>query len=291
MPARPSYNSHAHSLALHWRHSWRLPSFLVLSFLAVSLLGIGQWRPNLLLPLRTQIVDQLTPVLSVMSEPARLVTAASAQWHEWLNLRQQLTVLQAENARLKNWEQAGLALQTENRELKSLLRFQAEPATTGLTARVIANTGAPYAASLIVTAGAREGVTKNMIAATADGLVGRVIEVGEWSSRILLITDPESRIPVVARETGTRSVLAGMGNNNLEARFLPNDFQLTAGTIMVTSGHGGLLPPNLPVATVGDHSRLYPTVDLSRVNHVRLLDFKLAGGDANALGQGLKAER
>lgn len=131
----------------------------------------------------------------------------------------------------------------ENEHLKSLLKFHAELQATSLTARVIATTGAPYAASMIVTAGARDGVRKNMAAVSEDGLVGRVIEVGEWSARILLLHDPESRVPVAVQEDGTRAILAGLGNGDLELRYLPSDAVLRPAMRLLTSGHGGLLLP------------------------------------------------
>ncbi len=265
---------------------------LALIFTAGWLLALGYFKPQIFVPVRVKVVDGLVPVLDSLSRPAELLQAARATWVEWSDLRNEVARLRQENARLKSWEQAGTALATENESLKNLLNFHAEPQATRLTARVIAAAGAPYAASLIVTAGAREGVRKNMAAVSEDGLVGRVIEVGEWSSRILLLHDPESRVPVAVQEDGTRAILAGLGSGGLELRYLPSDTVLRAGMRLHTSGHGGLLPPNLPVATVvADASgalSVLPAADASRVNFVRLLDFDLAGGAANKIGAGLR---
>lgn len=281
------------SFALPLRSGWRWSGFILLAVLSAWLLLLSQFKPQLIVPVRVHVVDQITPVLDALSQPADLVRSAMTTWEEWVDLRATVQQLRAENARLKSWEQAGLALQTENRDLKQLLQFHAEPTATSLTARVIATTGAPFAASMIVTAGSRDGVQKNMAAVTGDGLIGRVIEVGEWSARILLVTDPESRTPVVIADNGTRAILAGNGGHSLEPRFLPADAAMPVGTRFVTSGHGGLLPPHLAVGVVqkDDKGRteIYPIADPTKVNYVRLIDFNLAGGAANAQGAALTA--
>lgn len=265
---------------------------LALIFTAGWLLALGYFKPQIFVPVRVKVVDGLVPVLDSLSRPAELLEAARTSWTEWTDLRGEVARLRQENARLRSWEQAGSALVAENENLKSLLKFHAEPQATSLTARVIATTGAPYAASMIVTAGAREGVRKNMAAVNEDGLVGRVIEVGEWSARILLLHDPESRVPIVVQEDGTRAILAGLGNGGLELRYLPSDAVLRPGMRLLTSGHGGLLPPNLPVATIaadGDGAlNVVPAADSRRLNFVRLLDFDLAGGAANQFGGALR---
>jgi len=287
-------HSHRHTLvsALPMRSAWQRAGFFLLVFLAAWLLILGQLRPQLLTPARVEIVDRVAPLLDAMSSPAESVRSIEAAWQEWFNLRAELQQLRTENARLKGWEQTGTSLLAENQSLKQLLKFHAEPAASSLTARVIATTGAPYAASLIVTAGSRDGVQKNMAAMTEDGLVGRVIEVGEWSARILLLTDPESRIPAMVQDNGAQTILTGTGDAQLQPRFLPTETRLTNGTRLVTSGHGGLLPPNLPVGVVqddgaGHNSVVYPAVDLSRLHYVRLMDYTLAGGTANSLGRSL----
>jgi rod shape-determining protein MreC len=283
-PYRRSKNAfYAQSL----RGGERRHGFIVMVLLAVWLLILGQIKPQLMVPVRIHLVDRIMPVIELLSRPAEIAHAARDAWDEWFDLRATVTQLQSENARLRNWEQVGLTLQVENRDLKQLLNFHPEPTATGLTARVIATTGAPYAASMIVTAGSRDGVQKNMAAMAGDGLIGRVIEVGEWSARILLLTDPDSRIPVMLQESGTRAIIAGDGSARLQPRFLPPDITLTPGLRLVTSGHGGLLPPHIPVGIVADdgagHPVIYPAADLTRLTYVRLVDFSLAGGAANPM--------
>lgn len=281
----PSPRRAARARALSLTSLWLRFRFVFLLVLSAALILAGQMRPQLVVPVRVHIVDTLAPVLDSLSRPAAIVSAAQQAWTDWIAQHDEIQQLRSENARLKSWQQTGSALLVENQNLKQLLNFHAEPAASSMTARVIAHTGAPFAANLIITAGSRDGVKRNMAAVTDEGLVGRVIEVGDWSARILLLTDPESRIPVMSADGALQAIIAGDGSPNLQTRYLPADTPVTAGQRLVTSGHGGLLPPNLPVAVSGTVVKgkpvWLPAAEMNRLHYVRLVDYDLAGGEAN----------
>lgn len=281
----PTPRRSARARAMTVTSLWLRFRFVFLLLLSVTLITASQLRPQLVTPVRVHIVDTLAPVLDSLSRPADIVRAAQQLWTDWLAQHDEIQQLRAENARLKSWQQTGSALLVENQNLKQLLNFHAEPVASSMTARVIAHTGAPFAAHLIVTAGSRDGVKRNMAAVTDDGLVGRVIEVGDWSSRILLLTDPESRVPVMSADGALQAVIAGDGSQTLQTRYLPADAPISDGQRFVTSGHGGLLPPSLPVAmsSIGTDGKLrwLPAANISQVHYLRLVDYSLAGGEAN----------
>ena len=195
---------------------------------------------------------------------------------------------------MAEWQNAVVALEKENRELRSLLQFKAEPGLAYVSARVIADTGSAYERGLIVTAGKMDGVREGMAAMTGEGLIGRVVEVGDWSSRILLISDLNSRIPVTVAETGDRSVLAGDNSQQPKLLFMPRDAAANTGAHVVTSGHGGVFPPDLPVGILQESARgvysVVPTADLGRLTFVRLVDFDLKGKELNPIATKLHAE-
>ncbi len=281
----PSPRRAARSRALTVTGLWLRFRFVFLLILSAALITAGQMRPQIATPVRVHIVDTLAPILDSLSRPADIVRATQQAWTDWLAQHDEIQQLRSENARLKGWQQTGSALLMENQNLKQLLNFHAEPVASSMTARVIAHTGAPFAANLIITAGSHDGVKRNMAAVTDDGLVGRVIEVGDWSSRILLLTDPESRVPVMSADGTLHAIIAGDGSDALQIRYAPADAPLGAGQRLVTSGHGGLLPPHLPVAVSSSESggklSWLPTAELRRLHYVRLVDYDLAGGEAN----------
>jgi len=135
--------------------------------------------------------------------------------------------------------------------------------------------------SLLVVAGARDGVAKGQAVITGEGLVGRVVEAGERSARVLLITDINSRIPVVVQRTGDRALLAGDNSPYPRLLYLSPDAVVLVGDQVVTSGHGGVFIPGLPVgrvrAVTDDAVEVEPYVDWDRIEYVRLLDYELPG--------------
>jgi rod shape-determining protein MreC len=141
---------------------------------------------------------------------------------------------------------------------------------------VIGDSGSAYVRTKLLDAGARDGVAKGQAAITNDGLVGRVVEVGERSSRLLLVTDLNSRIPVVVEATRQRAILAGDNTETAYLALLAQNARIEIGARIVTSGHGGLLPPGLPigkVSAVGDgENRVQPLVDFSLLEYVLLAD-------------------
>jgi len=237
---------------------------------------------------RARALDVLTPLLETVSQPATIIERINASFHDFVALRADNQKLRDENTHMMEWQNAVIALEKENKELRSLLNFKTEPRTSFVSARAIADVGGAYSHGLIITAGKEDGVREGMAAVTGEGLIGRVIEAGDWSSRIWLISDMNSRIPVTIAETGDRAILAGDNTAQPKLLFLARDASVPAGAHIVTSGHGGVFPPNLPIGILEEKGRgmfaVVPTADLGKITYVRLVDFNLEGGAFNPLG-------
>ncbi len=273
------------SVTLPWRITFQRFSFLFFIFLAIGILLLNRVQPALVQGVRVHIVDGMAPIMDALSRPAVLVENGIANAKSYMNLREENAKLHATNEQMKQWQNAMVGMQNENRELRDLLKFKTEPGVAYISARVIADTGGPFMRGLIVTAGKVDGVREGMAAMTGDGLVGRVIEAGDWSSRVLLITDLNSRIPVTIAGSGDRAILSGDNSFTPKLLYLPHDAVLGAGSRVITSGHGGVFPPGLPVGTIAETSRgavsVTPAADLGRISYVRLVDFNLKGGSFN----------
>ena len=232
--------------------------------------------------MRSHVMDGFAPVLDAISQPAAGAASAVEWMSEYGRLHDENLRLKDENAKLLEWQQAALRLEAENSGLRGLLKYRPDPALQFVTARVIADPGGAYVRTLLVSAGRRDGVHKGEAAMSAEGLIGRVVDVGEWSSRVLLLTDLNSGIPVMLENSRNRAILEG--NNSAEPRllYLPHGTTATVGERVVTSGTGGMIPPGLPVGVVSataDHGgvAVRPMVDMDRVEYVRLVDFNLPG--------------
>lgn len=268
--------------AYSWRGLSQRFSFLIFLALALVLLLLSHAQNAALESFRTHTVDTLAPVLDVLARPMTAAQGAGAAFHELLSLHNDNKRLRAENARLIEWQNTVVVLEKENRELRALLKVKTEPHFSYVSARVIADTGGAFDRGLIVTAGKEDGVRKGMAAMTGEGLVGRVVEVGDWSSRVMLISDLNSRIPVTLAETGDRAILAGDNSPQPKLQFLARDAVVSDGAHVLTSGHGGIFPPNLPVGVLRETARGSYTVetsaDLGRLTYVRLVDFEFKSG-------------
>ncbi len=188
--------------------------------------------------------------------------------------------LETENQKLLQWQQAALNLDAENQQLRSLLRAVPHTALSYVTARVIANSGGAFVRMILINAGVEDRVSRGQAAITGEGLVGRLTEVGDRASRVLLITDLNSRIPVTIESTHAAAVLAGDNSERPRLMYLPTAEPVKIGDRVVTSGEGGVFPPGLPVGVVSAIDaagpRVEPYVELSQLGYVLIVDYGLS---------------
>ncbi len=230
---------------------------------------------------RSTISDAVAPVLDAASRPVTSVAELLREGKELAALRAENAALRRENQRLEHWRTVAHRLEAENRALGELLNLAPKPETRYVTGRVVADSGGAFARSVLINAGRKQDVAKGQAALTGDGLAGRVAEVGRRSARILLITDINSRIPVVIQSTRQKAILAGDNSDMPRLRYLPDEAAVARGQRVVTSGHGGVFPPGLPVGRVVKVSdtniRVRPRVDWNRMEYLRVVDYGMSG--------------
>jgi rod shape-determining protein MreC len=257
-------------------------SFLLLVLAAIALMMVGKVDTVLVDGIRGRVTDAFAPILDAISRPAATAARFVESVHEVVNLRAENERLRAENEALLRWQQAAQRLDGENRSLRSLLNYKPELASSYVTARVVADPGGAFVRTVVVTAGQRDGVRSGQAAVSGRGLMGRVVQAGEWSARVLLITDLNSRIPVLIEPSRQRAVMSGDNSGQPRLLYLSGDTALAVGDRVVTSGHGGIFPPGLPVGLVSEvgesRVRVQPFVDPDRVEHLQLVNFGLPGG-------------
>lgn len=158
-------------------------------------------------------------------------------------LRQQLLDTDATQRRLDH-------LEHENSALKQQLKAANWSAQIIATGRVLSHGGGTYLKSILVAAGQSDGVANGQAAVTSAGLVGQVVAVSDNLSRVLVINDFSSRIPVQVNETNTPGIAEGTNDRDLALSFLPINFSGRVGAYVSTSGAGGLFPAGIPVGTL-----------------------------------------
>ncbi len=270
-------------------------AFLLLLGAAIGMIILGKADTVLVERVRTQIADAFTPLLDAISRPVATVDDGIEQVRRLIELRSENQRLVEENQRLRHWESVARRLDAENRAFRDLLSFAPEDFQRFTAARVVGDSGGAFVHSVLVNAGGQDGVRKGQAAVNGEGLVGRVAEVGERSARVLLVTDLNSRIPVLLESQRYRAILVGDNSQRPRLLYLSADAKVSPGDRIVTSGHGGVFPPGLAVGVVtlianGD-VRVQPFVDWERLEYVRLIEFGRyddgPGGQGGAIGEDL----
>jgi rod shape-determining protein MreC len=253
-------------------------AFGTLIVASIALLIVGRADLRLLEAVNTRVSDVLTPALEVVLQPVNASRRLAKTVGELVALRAENARLREQNERLLEWQNVARQLALENAGLRQVLSAEVEDEhPTAVTARVVADAGGPFVQTVIVNAGADQGVAKGMAAVNERGLVGRVIEVGRRSARILLLTDFNSRVPVMVEPSRDQAILAGDNSREPGLVFLPLNPRLSVGDRVVTSGRGGVLPPGLAVGVVSQIGEqkvaVAPLVDWDRLAYLRLLEY------------------
>jgi rod shape-determining protein MreC len=263
-------------------------AFVLLLTIAFMTLLVGKADTVAVSRARMALIDGLAPLLDAVATPIQTVRRTVTDISDYMHLADENRALKAQNDTLMEWQRVARELQAQNNSLRNLLKFTPDPSASFVTAPIIADTSSGFIRSVVILAGAREGVTKGQAAMTGAGLVGRVLEVGNRASRVLLLTDINARIPVLIERTRDQAVLSGDNSPTPELRYLPRDVDIKVGDRVVTSGAGGAFPPGLPVGEVsevnGGHIRVQPLADLARLEYLRLVNYSLPGILSNDLG-------
>ena len=219
-------------------------------------LGLFTWD------IRTGYVDSLASHTGLefarwVFVPGRWVsTRVSSLWDQYIHLvglREQNDVLRAELTRVTGEAVALKEQAAQAKRLADLLALTPEPEWTREGARVIAHRLGPNAAleTFIIDKGRGQGVLVNTPVVAPDGVVGRVLRTSLSAATVLMITDPNSKIPVVSQKTRTQGILIGRGaGEGLFLQYVPMSAPIEEGETLVTTGLAGIFPPGLPVGVV-----------------------------------------
>jgi rod shape-determining protein MreC len=253
----------------------------LLVFLSAMLMVLGKADVLLFDRMRIAVGDATEPLLHLVSQPLAVVASGVRDIEGLVGVYRENERLREENARLLQWQTVAQRLGSENAELRGLLNFAPERMTSFVTAEVIDNSGGAFARNVLVDAGSRDGVRRGQAAVTGEGLVGRVAEVGERSTRILLLTDLNSRIPVMLEPSRERAVMAGDNSDRPQLLYLRTDALPEPGDRVVTGGSGGVFPAGLPVGFVASVDagvvKVEPFAELRRLEYLRIVNFGLDG--------------
>ncbi|HQT61553.1 MULTISPECIES: rod shape-determining protein MreC [unclassified Acidiphilium] len=230
--------------------------------------------------LRTQVDDALAPLYRAAIAPVAALESDRGALGSWLHLRAGYAELARQNHELRRWRAVALALEAQNESLKSQLHYVPTPTPSFFTARVIADLGGLYSRSVLVTLPREPGDVHDAVAMDGAGVVGRVIESGSRSARVLLITDLNSKVPVAIGPGGARAMMIGQNTGAPRLLYWAPGTPPREGAIVLTSSVGGVFPNGLPIGIVHYAGRNDPVVvPFAQMDSLRVLRIFEYGAD------------
>ena len=250
-----------------------LTGLLVMVMLAVFLL----WRIDgpRAERARAALIDRVVPPMDWALVPVTRGIELVEDFESYAQLQKQNNELRRDLQRMKAWKEAALQLEQENAKLLDLNKVRLDPKLTYITGVVLTDAGSPFRQSVLLNVGRRDGIQDGWATTDGLGLVGRISGVGGNSSRVLLLTDPASRVPVTIQPSGQRAILIGDNSRQPVIDFVEAPEDVRAGDRVVSSGDGEVFPAGLLVGQVvlgaDGLIRLRLSADYERLEFLRVL--------------------
>ena len=221
------------------------------ALVSAVLLALSTLDPPAFAALRASVGEVTTPISSGISGVGRWFGSIPGGIGEYLAVRDQNKVLRKQLADQHALFMRARTLSYDNRRLLTLLRVRERIAEPVVTARLVSSSASSTRRFGVLNAGYWQGVEPGQPVRGPEGLIGRILETGPNSARVLLLTDPESVVPVRRTRDGMPALATGRGDGLMDVKsvaFATTDFG--PGDVFVTSGIGGIYAPNVPVARI-----------------------------------------
>lgn len=199
---------------------------------------------------RAALVDQVVPSFDWALVPVTKGADMIEGFQSYTRIYEQNQELRRELQQMKAWKEAALQLEQKNAKLLDLNNVRLDPKFTFVTGVVLADGGSPFRQSVLLNVGERDGIVDGWATMDGLGLVGRISGVGKATSRVILLTDSNSRIPVSIQPSGQKALLVGDNSASPPIEFLENHEVVRPGDRVVSSGDGGVFPAGILVGQV-----------------------------------------
>ena len=224
---------------------------------------------------RAALVDRVVPSFDWALIPVTKASGMIDDFQSYARLYEQNQQLRDELQQMKAWKEAALQLEQKNARLLDLSQVRLDPKLTHVTGVVLADSGSPFRQSVLLNVGERDGIRDGWATMDGIGLVGRISGVGQRTSRVILLTDANSRLPVMVQPSGQKAILSGDNSLLPPLDFLENADEVRPGDRVVTSGDGAVFPAGLLVGQVAmgtdKRLRVVLSADYQRLEFLRVL--------------------
>jgi len=248
-------------------------SLFALVILSIVLLFIEKIDSKPLNFARSFIKDSIYRGSQIISVPQRGAGDFSVYIKSHINLYKNYNKLLEENNELKNNVSKTDFLELENNQLRKLVSEQIDSESNLTSARVMFDKQSPYLNSFVINIGSNKEIKNGMAVLNGKNFIGRIVDVNFFSSRVLLITDLNSKIPVIIEPSANHAILSGRGDNKPSLDYLNKNHAIKDGDKVYTSGKEGIFKPGVPIGTVKIEENKINVLlfsDLSQISFVNI---------------------
>ncbi|MDO5643115.1 MAG: rod shape-determining protein MreC [Paracoccus sp. (in: a-proteobacteria)] len=225
--------------------------------------------------MRSDFIDRFVPGFEWAMVPVTRVTRMVSSLQSYSRIYEQNQELRRELREMERWKEAAVQLEQQNAKLLAQNNVRIDPSLTSITGVVLTDSGTVFRQSVLLNVGRRDGVVDGWAVMDGLGLVGRISGVGDRTSRVILLSDPSSRIPVLVQPSGENALLTGDNSTLPTLDFIERPENVRPGDRVVSSGDGGVFPPDILIGQVVTSSdgrlRLRMAADYGRLEFLRVL--------------------
>ena len=254
-------------------------SLLALVILSILFIFLETIDTKPLNKVRSFIKDIIFRGAVVVSSPLEGVENFANFFEKHVNLYTNYNELIEENKKLQSSIVEQDFLKLENTQLRKLIEEQVRTSSNLVSARVIIDKQSPYLNSFVINVGSNKMVKNGMAVLDGKNFVGRIVDVNYFSSRVLLVSDLNSKIPVLSEPTGTHAILSGHGTNKPTLDYLPKNHEIEEGNVIYTSGKEGIFSPGIPIGKAKITNSKINILLFSDLNQITFVNVDL--GDLN----------
>ena len=248
-------------------------SLFVLIIISIILIYIETIETKPLNYLRSFIKDVIYRGALVASVPSKGFGNLTNTVKKHVNLYSNYNQLKEENDKLRNNISKTDFLELENIQLRKLIEEQVTSSSNLVSARVMLDKQSPFLNSFIINIGSNKGIKKGMAVLDGKNFIGRIVDVNFFSSRVLLVSDLNSKIPVLIEPSGYHAILSGRGTNKPTLEYLPKNHKVQSGDKVYTSGKEGIFAPGIPIGKVKvDDEKIFTSLfsDISQIMFINI---------------------
>ena len=250
-------------------------SLLALVFLSCILIFSDKIKLTPLNYMRSFIKDTIYHSSLIVSYPFKSFNSLFNYVEKHKNLYSNYEFLKNENEELKNKISKSDFLELENAQLRGLIDEQQESASNFLSARVMLEKNSPYINSFIINIGNNKKIKNGMAVLHEKNFIGRIVDVNFFSSRVLLVSDLNSKIPVLIEPAGYHAILSGHGDKKPTLEYLPEKHKIKNGDKVYTSGKEGIFTPGIPIGSVENTKNNIEVHLFSDLNQITFVNIDL----------------